>query len=142
MASLISHSHNGRKVSIMIVDDSLTNIQILGSRLRNEWVEIIVATGGKAALSTLKSVKPDIILLDIMMPDMDGFEVCEKLKSDEKLKDIPVIFLTARINSEDIVRAFELGAIDYINKPIGIYEITEEIRAILAGEFIKRPKLN
>ena len=137
MSTVITRSHADKKVSIMIVDDSLTNIQILGSRLRSEGVEIIVATNGKAALTTLRSVKPDLILLDIMMPEMDGFEVCEKLKADPHLKDIPVIFLTARINSEDIVRAFELGAIDYILKPFNSSELIARVNAQLQLKFYR-----
>ena len=107
-----------KKPLILIVDDLPKNLQILGTLLRKTDCELAFATDGQQALDTVKRVIPDLILLDIMMPGMDGFEVCRRLKSNEKTKDIPVIFLTAYNNPDDITKSFELGAVDYITKPI------------------------
>ena len=102
---------------ILIVDDIPANIRILGQLLRSEY-DIRIATGGKNALAIVGSENPpDLVLLDIMMPDMDGYEVCRRLKEDSRLKDIPVIFITAKGEVEDETRGLEIGAVDYIIKP-------------------------
>ncbi len=102
---------------ILIVDDIPANIRILGQLLRSEY-DIRIATGGKNALAIVASENPpDLVLLDIMMPDMDGYEVCRRLKEDSRLKDIPVIFITAKGEVEDETRGLEIGAVDYIIKP-------------------------
>lgn len=106
------------KARVLIVDDIPENIQILLSTLKNDYA-ILVATNGEKALElSLKEPQPDIILLDIMMPGMDGYEVCKHLKDDELTKDIPVIFVTALNESEDEEKGLSLGAVDYITKPI------------------------
>ncbi len=107
-----------KKPLILIVDDIPKNLQILGTLLRKTDCELAFATDGQQALDTVKRVIPDLILLDIMMPGMDGFEVCRRLKSNDKTKDVPVIFLTAYKNPDDITKSFELGAVDYITKPV------------------------
>ena len=102
---------------ILIVDDIPANIRILGQLLRSQY-DIRIATGGKNALAIVASENPpDLVLLDIMMPDMDGYEVCRRLKEDSRLKDIPVIFITAKGEVEDETRGLEIGAVDYIIKP-------------------------
>lgn len=106
------------KQRILIVDDVAENIQVLLSTLKEEYA-ILVATNGEKALElAFKEPQPDIILLDIMMPGMDGYEVCERLKADDKTKDIPVIFVTALLESDDEAKGLALGAVDYITKPI------------------------
>lgn len=106
------------KATILIVDDSKTNIMALAELLKDEWT-IKVAANGKAALRIVDSNDPpDLILLDIMMPDMDGYEVCKRLKSKPETKDIPVIFVTAMDQMKDEEYGLSLGAIDYITKPI------------------------
>ena len=87
-----------------------------------------VAQSGQAALNFLDKSEPDLILLDIMMPDFDGFEVCRKIKSDIALKHIPIIFLTARTDSEDIVKGFEMGGADYVTKPFNATELLARIK--------------
>jgi len=114
-----------KKGMILIVDDVLKNIQLLGNILQNEGYEISFAINGEQAIDTVENVNPDLILLDIMMPGIDGYEVCKIFKMNDKIKDIPVIFLSAKNNTEDIVKGFKIGAIDYISKPF----IQEELLA-------------
>ena len=102
---------------ILIVDDTLQNIQVLGTVLREKGYQLNVAQNGKQALDMVHKVQPDLILLDVMMPEMDGHETCQHLKADPKTAEIPVIFLTAKVETDDIVKGFELGAIDYVTKP-------------------------
>lgn len=130
------------KVKIMLVDDSSTNNLLYESIFESEGYEVVVCDSGRNALKKISAKeRPDIILLDLMMPGIDGFDVLIKLKENPETQNIPVIILTAKVDTESESKAFELGAIDYIIKPIGIYEITEEIRAILSGEFEKKPKI-
>ncbi len=103
---------------ILIVDDAPDSIKVLMEALNNLNDEILVATRGKIALEVASSQNPDLILLDIMMPEMDGYQVCTKLKANAKTKNIPVIFITALDEVTDETKGFELGAVDYINKPI------------------------
>src|SRR3989337_3522534 len=101
------------KQKILIVDDTPTNIQILDEVLKDEY-EIYFAVNGKDALQNAATVIPDLILLDIMMPAMDGYEVCRTLKNDSQLKDITVIFITALDQADHETEGLELGAVDYI----------------------------
>jgi two-component system sensor histidine kinase/response regulator len=112
---------------ILIVDDVPKNIQILGKLLSRENREVAYALSGKETLTLLKNNNFDLILLDIMMPEMDGFEVCKVLMNDEKTADIPIIFLTAKTETEHIVQGFQLGARDYITKPFNAAELTARI---------------
>ena len=112
----MKNSENGLE-TILIVDDMPANIKILGQLLRSQY-HIRVATGGEKALTIAASEDPpDLVLLDIMMPDMDGYEVCRRLKKDPRLKNIPVIFITAKGEVEDETKGLEIGAVDYIVKP-------------------------
>jgi two-component system sensor histidine kinase/response regulator len=113
---------------ILIVDDVTRNLQVLGSFLREAHFDVSAATSGKQALEIAADVNPDLILLDIMMPEMDGFETCRRFKASERMRDIPVIFLTAKTAEEDIVHGFELGAVDYITKPFRRQELLERVR--------------
>lgn len=106
-----------KEKSILIVDDNKLNIQILSDILKSESYRIALARSGKMALEFVEMKKPDLILLDIMMPEMDGFEVCRRLKSSSETKNIPIIFISGLDKSEDIVKGFEAGAVDYIVKP-------------------------
>ena len=106
------------KPTILVVDDTPDNLDLMGDLLMNDY-KVKIANSGKKALEIIQmGHPPDLILLDIMMPEMDGYEVCSVLKSDEKTKNIPVIFLTAKTNSIDEQKGFEIGAVDYITKPI------------------------
>jgi len=111
------------KPLVLIVDDVPKNLQVLGNILRKKDYNIAAATSGKQALDMVEKILPDLILLDIMMPDIDGFQVCEKLNASKRSKDIPVIFLTAKTSTEDIVKGFEVGAVDYLTKPFNSSEL-------------------
>lgn len=106
------------KHKVLIVDDTPENIQILMETLKGEYAIIAAINGQKALQMAATNPIPDIILLDIMMPGLDGYQVCEKLKADEKTANIPVIFVTAMAESEDEQKGLDLGAVDYITKPI------------------------
>jgi putative two-component system response regulator len=116
------------KPCILIVDDQPTNIQVLGKRLLIENYSIMAAMNGKTALEMAEEKKPDLILLDIMMPEMSGFEVCEILKNNPKTQSIPIIFLTAKNDPDDIVKGFNLGAVDFVSKPFNYAELLSRIR--------------
>ncbi len=116
---------------LLIVDDIIDNIRIIASLLKSKGILVTPATSGEQALGLSVAKKPDLILLDVQMPEMDGFEVCKKLKENPLTKNIPVIFLTARTETEDIMKGFNLGAIDYITKPINSDEVMARIKTHL-----------
>lgn len=116
---------------ILIVDDTLENIQILGIILKQKHYRINVAQDGPTALTLAEKVLPNLILLDILMPGMDGYEVCRQLKQNTKTKDIPVIFLTAKADTDSIVTGFETGAVDYITKPFQKMELLARVKTHL-----------
>ncbi|MCB2204158.1 hybrid sensor histidine kinase/response regulator [bacterium] len=120
---------------LLIVDDVSKNLQVLGNFLREEDYDISAAMSGKQAISIAIDTQPDLILLDIMMPEMDGFETCRRLKADERTKEIPVIFLTARTDTEDVVKGFSLGAVDYVTKPFNRLELLARVSTHLALRF-------
>ena len=105
---------------ILIVDDNLENIRVLGTVLRQLKCRIAVAQNGAQALRAVEEQIPDLILLDVMMPDMDGFEVCETLKANPKTQDIEIVFVTAAVNQTDELKGLSLGAVAYIHKPFAI----------------------
>jgi len=117
---------------ILIVEDSPASIQALTGILRQRGYRISVATNGRQALDALAAVRPDLILLDVMMPEVDGFETCTRIKSSPEWSDIPIIFLTARTEPGDIVRGFELGAVDYVAKPFHAHELLARVGTHLA----------
>lgn len=106
-----------RDKTILIVDDSRLNIQVLSDILKEKSYRIALARSGKMALEFVEMKRPDLILLDIMMPEIDGFEVCRRLKSKDETKNIPIIFISGLDKSKDIVKGFKAGAVDYIVKP-------------------------
>lgn len=113
--------------SILIVDDTEENLDILLNALGNDY-DISIATDGISALECVGIEKPDMIMLDIMMPKMNGYEVCRILKEDKATADIPIIFLSAMTDIENKKKGFELGAVDYITKPFEIYEVKARIQ--------------
>ena len=112
---------------IMIVDDSTTNINILAGTLGDHY-RLIVAKTGQTALEHLSQQLPDLILLDVMMPGMDGFDVCRRIKADAKTKDVPIIFITAMEEPDQKTRGFALGAVDYITRPFHATEVMARVR--------------
>jgi phosphoserine phosphatase RsbU/P len=123
----MNYNPNKTKYDVLIVDDIPENIQILASILTQHNVDVSFAINGIQALQTIKFNPPDLILLDVSMPVMDGFEICTQLQANEKTKDIPVIFLTARSQKEDIIKGFEVGAVDYITKPFNSKELLSRV---------------
>jgi len=113
---------------ILVVDDLLENLRLLSSLLMEEGYEVRRAPDGAMALSNVPRFEPDLILLDIMMPEMDGYEVCTRLKADEQTQDIPIIFLSALDLTFDKVKAFEVGAADFINKPFHPAEVMVRVK--------------
>lgn len=119
------------KSTVLVVDDTESNIDILVEVLGTEY-EVTVAMDGDSALEAVDTQHPDIILLDIMMPGIDGYEVCRQLKANISTRKIPIIFLTAKTEIEDEAKGFELGAVDYITKPISIPIVNARVKTHLA----------
>jgi len=119
--------NSDKNFHILIADDEPRNLQLLMSILSEVNYQIYVASNGSMALKKAKSIIPDLILMDINMPQMDGFEACKQLKSSQSTAGIPVIFLTARTETDDIVKGFELGAVDYIVKPFNSHELLSRV---------------
>ncbi|RKZ85522.1 MAG: hypothetical protein DRR19_16265, partial [Candidatus Parabeggiatoa sp. nov. 1] len=119
------------KNRVLIVDDNTSNLSVLFKVLQQANFKVLIAESGKSALKRIKYLKPDIILLDIMMPEMDGFETCRRLKANEESKHIPVIFMTALADTADKVKGFELGAVDYITKPVQVEEVVARLNTHL-----------
>jgi two-component system sensor histidine kinase/response regulator len=124
--------------SVLIVDDMPKNIQLLGSILKNESIDIEFATSGKEALEWLDSKIFDLVLLDIMMPEMDGFEVCRRIKEKPETADVAVIFITAKTDVQSIVLGFKAGAVDYLTKPFNRNELIARVRTHLTLQRQKR----
>jgi adenylate cyclase len=123
---------------ILVVDDTPANIQALSATLKGQGYQISVATNGRQTLEIVERVRPDLILLDVMMPEMDGFEACRRLKESVATKEIPVIFLTARTETTDIVRGFEVGAVDYVAKPFNTHELLARVNTHLTVDQLRR----
>jgi two-component system, sensor histidine kinase and response regulator len=124
-------SFGPEKPRLLVVDDITKNLQIVGTMLRNEGYDVMPATSGLQALERVRTELPDLILLDLMMPEMDGLEVCRRLKSDPATRQIPVIFLTASNEMEHLVKGFEAGAVDYVTKPFNAPELLARVRTHL-----------
>jgi len=118
--------------SVLVVDDTIDNLRLLSNMLTEEGYEIRPVTNGRQALRAVEQDLPDLILLDIGMPDMDGYQVARKLRANERSRNIPVIFLTALSDTADKVRAFEAGGMDYITKPFQIEEVLARVRTYVA----------
>ena len=120
-----------RKIKILIVDDDKRNVKLLTEKLNFDGYETDIAYDGLEALEKVESFEPDLILLDIMMPKMNGFEVARKLKASEKTKYIPIIILTARGEVEDKVLGLDIGAEEYLCKPVSLTELSARVRSLL-----------
>lgn len=121
------------KPRILLVDDTPANLKVLSDILRDEFT-LSIATNGKAALDIAQNpaTRPELVLLDVMMPEMDGYEVCRRLKSDEGTRDVPVIFVTAAAEVDDEERGFRLGAMDYIAKPVSPPIVKSRVRSAIS----------
>lgn len=118
-------------IKILVVDDNKLNLRLLQDILEDEKYKVYTTDSGFSVLEMAHNLKPDVILLDIMMPGMDGYDVCRLLKSDEEVMDIPVIMVTAKTEGNDLKIAFEMGAADYIKKPFDELEIIARIHSVL-----------
>ena len=116
---------------VLVVDDNPNTLSLLFDALEEAKFKVLIAEDGKSVLKRIKYLKPDIILLDVMMPEMDGFETCQHLKANEYSKNIPIIFMTALTDTVDKVKGFKIGAVDYITKPIQIDEVLVRLKTHL-----------
>ncbi|MEM7595029.1 MAG: EAL domain-containing protein [Cyanobacteria bacterium P01_A01_bin.83] len=121
-------SISDKEIIILVVDDVADNLQILATTLRKQGYQVRCAKNGSTAVRGAKTILPDLILLDIKMPDLDGYQVCQKLKANEQTRDIPIIFLSALDDVLDKVKAFEVGGVDYISKPIQVKEVLARVK--------------
>jgi two-component system sensor histidine kinase/response regulator len=113
--------------NILIVDDIPANLKVLGEILKEEGYKVRPVPNGMLALQVAEKEKPDLILLDIMMPDMDGYEVCRRLKENQELREIPIIFISALNETDDVVKALQFGGVDYITKPFKSEEVIARV---------------
>ena len=133
------------KIRVAVIEDNQINIDLIRYQLEVEGFEIIIEKTGAEGLKMIKDQEPDLILLDIGLPDIDGFELCKVLRSDEKTKNYPIIMLTARVEDSDRIEGLKLGADDYITKPYNAEELILRIRNLLkrtnkykeSGSFLK-----
>jgi two-component system NtrC family sensor kinase len=128
---------NPYRGNILVIDDTPANLRLLVNLLSRKGYKVRALPSGKLALAGIHAAPPDLILLDIMMPDMDGYEVCERLKSDEKTREIPVIFISAMHEVLDKVKAFSMGAVDYVTKPFQIEEVIARVETHLENRFLQ-----
>lgn len=133
----MSKQRRQKKDLILVVDDQANNLNAISSVLGEEYA-VSIANNGMNALKILENSIPELILLDIMMPEMDGFEVCRRIKEDERIREIPLIFLTAKTDIEDIRKGFECGAVDYITKPFNPKEVKVRVRNHLEMHHAKK----
>ena len=123
---------------ILVIEDEPANIQTLSTLLKERGYKINIATNGRQGLEVLERIRPDLILLDIMMPEIDGFETCRRIKASTAWREIPIIFLTAKTDTADIVRGFELGAVDYVAKPFNAHELLARVNTHLTLDYLHR----
>lgn len=131
MASAISDPGTPLADDILIVDDTPANLRLLSDMLVKQGYKVRLAPNGRLALMGVQAVLPNLILLDIKMPGMSGYEVCEQLKADPRTRDIPVIFLSALDQADDKVKAFKRGGVDYVTKPLQVEEVLARVETHL-----------
>ncbi|MEN6449498.1 MAG: response regulator [Thermoguttaceae bacterium] len=124
-------------MKVLIIDDSLDALQVAKVRLAKEQLDIVCAENGQAGLDAARREFPDLILLDVDMPGMSGFDVCRALKADVDLCMIPVLFLSGSVTPEDKVRGLDLGAVDYLGKPFDAFELRARVRAALRTKHLQ-----
>src|SRR3954464_2793926 len=123
---------------ILVVDDTPLNISVITGALKDTYKTKVATSGAKALAIAMADEKPELILLDVMMPEMDGYEVCRRLKADPTTREIPVIFLTAQTDAEDETRGFQVGAVDYVHKPFSPAVVKARVHTHLALRGIRQ----
>ena len=126
------------KAQILVVDDVPANLEVIIETLASQSYDVAIAISGERALKRLQTYRPDLILLDVQMPGIDGFETCQQIKSDPQLAAIPIIFITALSDTESIVKGFSLGAVDYVNKPFRESELLARVETHLQLQKMKQ----
>jgi diguanylate cyclase (GGDEF)-like protein len=126
---------NRNEGKILVVDDSVINIELLSDILQDNY-EVLFATSGHKALKMIPELHPDLILLDIVMPGMDGYEVISILKNNPKTEHIPIIFITAKSTTEDMVKGFKMRAVDYISKPFAVEEVKVRVKTHIDNQLL------
>src|SRR5688500_643581 len=116
---------------VLVVDDILPNVKLLEAKLSSEYYDVLTATSGEEALARVQNDSPDIILLDVMMPGMDGFEVCRRIKANPAVAHIPVVMVTALTDSSDKVRGLQAGADDFLSKPVNDTALMARVRSLV-----------
>jgi DNA-binding NtrC family response regulator len=123
---------------ILVVDDTPANIQTLTAILKEKGYQLSVATNGRQAIEVIERVHPDLVLMDVMMPEMNGYEACSRIKESPAWRDLPIIFLSAKTETSDIVHGFELGAVDYVAKPFNAHELLARVNTHLTLQSLRR----
>ena len=123
---------------ILVVDDESELVESLSESLQSQGYQVITAVDGVAAVNAARAEKPDLILLDLMLPLLDGFRVLKLLKADERYRGIPIIVITARANAEDWTLAMECGADGWLAKPVRVEELLEKVRAVAVNKRVER----
>jgi DNA-binding response OmpR family regulator len=118
--------------TVLVADDDEDILELVSFRLERAGYEVVTARDGAAALATAQETRPDLAVLDVMMPGLNGYEVTQRLRADDATRDIPVILLTARVQEADVNRGFEAGADDYLRKPFSPQELRARVQAIIA----------
>ena len=130
MNSTESHPENGSRTkgSVLVVDDNHDNLRLLTGILTEKGYKVRPAPSGLLALKSVQSTLPDLVLLDIKMPEMDGYEVCRRLKADERTRDVPILFISALAEVTDKIKGFSVGGVDYITKPFQHEEVLARVK--------------
>ena len=118
--------------TILIVDDTPANVGVLADYLEDQGFRVVVAQDGEEGLKRAEFVRPDLVLLDVMMPGIDGFETCRRLKAAEQTREIPVIFMTALTDTGSVVTGFGVGGVDYVSKPLQVEEVLVRVTTHLS----------
>jgi two-component system, sensor histidine kinase and response regulator len=128
----IAMKQDARVASVLVVEDTIESLRLLTDLLDEQGYEVRAVTNGRQALQAVEQDPPDLILLDINMPELDGYEVCRRLRASDRSKDVPVIFITALTDTADMVRAFDTGGVDYVTKPFQVEEVLARVKTHLA----------
>ena len=130
-------AEDSRRSRVLIVDDNAANAELLEAYLQGSGWDIVLAASGAQALESCRKSVPDIVLLDVMMPDMSGYEVCRRLKGDPATRDVPVIMVTALTAVEDVEKAVDAGTDDFLSKPVNRLELVTRVKSLLGLRHLK-----